>query len=290
MNVHKFFAFTKTSGRKFLNNNYKEKDIKILQAGISSLERFLLSYQHRFHNQLSQNQHELIKAVIQLCQQPLTQNSFRNVFSELQQYHSFGVDILVRHPEPLLSSYRKKPGRNLSIRGIIQVWRFNKFLKDFLEIYDDVNINLYHSDSKRTGIFADMTYSYLSRNSHARLTAPRQNISLSGSGEKINDMKARYPDLKRILEDGKPIDGRKLILLRDYFKRWIAESPLSKATSNKIKVLMNVLSKNTINIYFSHENVIGSYLHYELGQDIDNALIKFAGFVISSQNHAHINY
>lgn len=290
MNVHEFLAFTKTSGRKFLNNSHKEKDLKILQAGINSLGRFLLSYQHKFHNQLSQNQHKLITTIVQLCQQPLTPNSFRNILSELQQYHSFGVNILVRHPEPLLSSYRKEPGRNLSIRGMIQVWRFNKFLKNFLEIYDGVNIKLYNSDSKRTGIFADLTYSYLSRNSHASLTVPRQNSSLSGSGEKIKEAKSRYPDLKRVLESGRPINRGELKSLREYFKRWIVESPLSKVTSNEMRDLMSALTENTINIYFTHENVIGSYLHHELGQDINNALIKFAGFVISSKNHVHINY
>ncbi|MBS3123252.1 hypothetical protein J4437_01315 [Candidatus Woesearchaeota archaeon] len=45
MSVHEFLALTKTSGRRFSNNSHKEKDIKILQAGINRLERFLLAYQ-----------------------------------------------------------------------------------------------------------------------------------------------------------------------------------------------------------------------------------------------------
>ena len=200
------------------------------------------------------------------------------------------MNILVRHPESLLSSYRKEPGRNLSMRGMIQAWRFNRFLRKFLEIYDGVNLRLYISDSKRTGIFADLTYSYLSRNSHARLLAPRQNIFLSGTGERIKDIKNRYPTLKQVLDDGKPINRRKIILLREYFKQWIAESPLSRATSNEIRSLMGAFTENTINIYFSHESVIGSYLHHALGQGIDNVLITFAGYVITVKNHAHISY
>ncbi|MBS3123253.1 hypothetical protein J4437_01320 [Candidatus Woesearchaeota archaeon] len=200
------------------------------------------------------------------------------------------MNILVRHPEPLLSSYRKELGRNLSMMGMIQVWQFNKFLKNFLEIYDSVNVRLYRSDSKRTRIFADLTYFYLSRNSHTSLTVPRQNNSLVGSGEKIKDMKGHYPELKETLEDGKPINSGKLRLLREYFKRWIAESPLSKATSNEIRDLMSALTENTINIYFSHENVIGSYLHHELDKDIDNILIGFAGYVVASKNYVYVNY
>ena len=290
MNIHEFLALTKTSGRKFLNNSHTEKDIKILQAGINGLEKFLLAYQRNFHEQLSQEQRYLITAIVRLCRQSLTQEIFRKLLSELQQYQFLGVNFLVRHPEPLLSSYRKEPGRNLSIRGMIQVWQFNKSLKNFLEIYDGINVRLYTSDSKRTRIFADLTYSYISRNSHARLTTPRQNVSLSGSGEKVKDAKNRYPALKQALEDGKPINRSKLRLLREYFKRWIAESPLSKATSNEIRDLMSALTENTINIYFSHENVIGSYLHHELNKDIDNTLIGFSGYVIASKNYVYVNY
>lgn len=290
MKVHEFLLLTKSSGRKFLNNSHTEKDLKILQIGMKSLENFLLFYQNKFRGHLSPEQGNLITAMAQLCQQSFTPIGFKQLLLELQQYNSLAVNILVRHPEPLLSSYRKEPGRNLSLRGMIQVWRFNKFLKSFLEIYGDINVRLYTSDSKRTRIFADLTYSYLSRNSPACLTRPRQHSALVGSGEKIKDMKKRYPDLRKALEDGKSLNNKKLNLLREYFKRWIVESPLSKATSNEIRDLMIVFSDNILNIYFSHENVIGSYLYHELNQDLDNALIRFSGFVISSQNHIHIAY
>lgn len=290
MNVHEFLLLTQSSKRKFLNNSHTEKDLKIIQAGLKRLEVFFLFYQKKFHSHLSPEQRNLIITLAQLCQESLTPTSFKKLLSELQQYHSLGVNLLVRHPEPLLSSYRKEPGKNLSFRGMIQVWGFNKFLKGFLEMYEYVNIKLYTSDSKRTGIFADLTYSYLSRNSHARLKTPRLNSALVGSGMKIKEMKERYPDLRKALDDGKILNNRKLKVLREYFKRWIAESPLSKATSNEIRDLMRVFSDNTINIYFSHENVIGSYLYHELNQDLDKALIRFAGFVISSKNYIHIAY
>ena len=53
---------------------------------------------------------------------------------------------------------------------------------------------------------------------------------------------------------------------------------------------MSALTENTINIYFSYENVIGSYLHHELDQDVDNVLVQFAGFIILSKNHVYIKY
>jgi len=290
MNISSFLALTKSSGRKLLNNSHKEKDIKIIEAGMKSLEKFLLGYYKKFEKHLSSEQKNSLLNIIKNCQESTTKETYQKLTNEIKIFNSSGVNILVRHPEPLMASYRKLPGKNLTMRGMIQVWRFNKFLKQFLEAYDNVTVNFYNSDSKRTRLFADLSYSYLSRNSNARLTRPRQNSSLSGSGSKIKDMKERYPELKETLEDGSPLNRRKLRILREHFRKWITESPLSEATSNEIRNLMSALSEKTINIYFSHENTIGSYLFHELNVDIKAVLIRYAGYIIASNGHVHVDY
>ncbi|MBI5390032.1 hypothetical protein HZB02_00930 [Candidatus Woesearchaeota archaeon] len=287
MHTTAFFALSQRSGRKILLGTHSRRDIEIVERGMSTFSQFMRHYVRRFHHQLSPQQQGLIRRMISSASQPLHEKGYAEFQELLHRYQELGVNLLVRHPEPLLASYRENEGRNLSLRGMFQVWKFDHFLKEFLEMYDGSNVEIYHSGKKRTLIFAKALFAYLKRHTNQTIQEPFQHPALLG-GNNLNDMKERYPELKTLLEDGMPYNHKKLTLVRKYFKQWFEESPVSRQNAGEVNGLLKGFSSHTIKLYLSHENVVGSYLHHILRYPANDALIRFTGYVITSEGFVHV--
>jgi broad specificity phosphatase PhoE len=170
------------------------------------------------------------------------------------------------------------------------VWNFDKFLGQFLEAYDSVSVNFFCSDRKRTILFAELCHHYLEKHApQARLSSP-QGVSILSAKSTVQDMKTRYPEYKAQIEDGKPRNMRKMKITREYFKRWIAESPLAQTTANEVNALLNSFQNNTLNIYFTHENIIGAYLYHKLNVPAEKTLIGFAHHVTVSPGNVYVRF
>lgn len=283
MNPREFLDFTYSSFRKLRYGTNKAKDNLILQEAHKRLKEFYNAYLSEFSSQLSDQQKAILQELIVFCEKCsklAEKEGCIKVRDLIAEFENLGVVYLIRHPEPVVQSYQldKEASKTLTVSGKIQVWKFNKYIQRALEAYPTVTVELYYSSKYRTQIFAKLTHHYLKRNAPCIL---KETMLLDDLYVKtcVPEMKELYPELKELLEKEKRVTKRYLTTLRQYFQKWTIESPTAKQIATSVNVLVQNIKPGKILLYYTHENVIGPYLHFYQGYDIQSAYIKPGRFV-----------
>ena len=283
MNPSSFLQFTVSSFRKLQYGTNKKKNNLILQEAHKQLKEFYLGYLTEFTPQLSDQQKVILQELITLCEKGsklVDKEICFRVREFITKFENLGVLYLIRHPEPLVRSYQlnQEAGRTLTFSGKIQVWKFNKYIQRVLEAYPTVTVELYYSPKYRTQIFAKLTHHFLKRNAPCIL---KDTMLLDDLYAKtcVPEMKERYPELKLLMEQEKKLTKRYLTTLRKYFQNWTLESPTAKQIATAVNTLVREIKPGKILLYYTHENVIGPYLHFYQGYEVKSAYIKPGRFV-----------
>ncbi len=283
MNPQEFLDLTNRSLRKLRYGTNSVKDNILIQEAHKRLREFYTRYLTEFSAQLSDQQKVIILELRELCatsSRLVDKSVCLKVRNLITQFENIGLVYLIRHPEPLVQSYQldKKASRTLTFSGKMQVWKFNKYLQRVLEAYPTVTVEMYYSQKYRTQIFAKLTHHYLKRNAPCIL---KDTMLLDDLYAKtcIPEIKKMYPELKVFLGKEKKITKRYLTMLREYFQKWTVDSPTAKQIASSTNTLIQNSKPGRIRLYYTHENVIGPYLHFYQGYDVKSAYIKPGRFV-----------
>lgn len=275
MKPYEYKAFDIESRRK------KELNKELYDEYFKRLNSFYSNYLKKFNTQLNVTQKEIIEQIIIITSKPSNKENISFLSLLIDSYDTVGVNYLIRHPNPTIESYKlnEDASKTLLKEGVREVYAFWLYLREIVEINNNVNLEIYYTYKKRTKIFAKAIEYFVNKSPNIKIKVIEQKEELYF--QSVKEMVEMFPGLKEKIN---PMSRKSLEIIRSYFRPWVEKSKSSAQHGEEIANMLESTKKNTIKLFFTHENTMASYLHHVKRYSVEESFIKESGFVKVSED------